>query len=110
MKTSPWNDQTVLVGWKSRLILSGLLLGSLLASSPLAATEEDNFQMNALFNPSQAQLRAEERGHIMIYDNLDSEDVERALDEQYQRIENMMFTRIRHTAPDGAVRVEDDGC
>jgi len=46
----------------------------------------------------------------MIYDELDEEDVERALDEQFDRIEHMMFTRIRHTEPDGAVSVEDDGC
>ena len=46
----------------------------------------------------------------MIYDGLDEEVVERALDEQFDRIEHMMFTRIHHAGPDGTVSVEDDGC
>ena len=91
-------------------MLVGLLVGTLLATLPPGAIAEDSFQMNALFSPSQAQLRAEARGHIMIYDSLDEQVVERALDEQYERIENMMFTRIRHAEPDGDVSVEDDGC
>ena len=61
-----------------------------------------------LFNPSESMLRAEARGRVTIYDSLDSEVVDRALDEQFSRIENMMFVGIRHTLPDGSVEADDD--
>ena len=90
--------------------LLGILLGIILALLSMIVDAEDRFQTNALFKPSEALLRAESRGRIMIYDGLESEVVEHALDEQFGRIEHMMFTRIRHTEPDGSVIVEDDGC
>ena len=110
MKTSLWNCQTAATGSKTRCSLGGLLLGTVLVSVPLAAGAEDSFQQNALFNPTPAQLKAEARGRVMIYDGLDNVMVERALDEQFERIEHMMFTRTRRSEPDGAVSVEDDGC
>lgn len=91
-------------------ILIGLLLGAVLVPLTVAAGADDRFQENALFNPSQSQLTAEARGRVMIYDGLDNDAVERALDTQFERIEHMMFIRIRKTQPDGEVLVEDDGC
>jgi hypothetical protein len=110
MKTSLWVSQTSATGSQTRGTLCWLLLSTVLVSVPQAASAEESFQMNALFNPSQALLQAEARGRIMIYDSLDTEVVERALDEQFGRIEHMMFTRIRHTEPDGTESVENDGC
>lgn len=66
--------------------------------------------MNALLNPSQGQLAAEERGRVMIYDGLDNRVIEHALDTQFERIDHMMFIRIQHIEPDGTVTVEDDDC
>ena len=97
-------------------ILFGLLLASVLTPLSMAAGADDSFQHNALFNPSQSQLRAEARGRVMIYDRLDNDVVERALDTQFERIEHMMFTRIPQAEPDAddddddEVTVEDDGC
>ena len=96
-------------------ILFGLLLASVLTPLSMAAGADDSFQHNALFNPGQSQLRAEARGRVMIYDRLDNEVVERALDTQFERIEHMMFTRIPQAEPDAdddddEVTVEDDGC
>jgi hypothetical protein len=88
----------------------GWLLVSLLVTVPVSVVADDSFQMNALFNPGKAQLQAEARGRIMIYDGLDEEVVERALDEQFGRIEHMMFIRTRRAGPEGAVIVEDDDC
>jgi len=110
MKTSLWNHPTPRINSNIPCTLTGLLLGSLLVLAPLAVGAEDRFQMNALLKPSPSQLQAEARGRVMIYDGLDEEVVEYALDEQFGRIENMMFTRTRHTEPDGDVVVEDDGC
>ncbi|HYQ71946.1 MAG TPA: hypothetical protein VET88_08460, partial [Gammaproteobacteria bacterium] len=68
------------------------------------------FQTRVLFSPTDSQLRAETRGRVMIYDGLEDADVERALDEQFDRVEHMMFVRTRHTAPDGESSYDDDGC
>jgi hypothetical protein len=105
-----WKHRSVASGRETRRLLNGLLLVSVLVSVPVVAGADDIFQMNALFNPSQALQKAEARGRVMIYDGLDEADVERALDEQFERIEHMMFTRTRHTGPDGFVSVEGDGC
>ena len=32
------------------------------------------------------------------------------MDEQFDRIENMMFVRTRYIQPDGEIEVEEDGC
>ena len=96
----------------SRLMFIVSLIGSLLAPLAQAADANDGFQSNALFNPTPAQLKAEARGRVMIYDGLDNTVVERALDEQFDRIEHMMFVRTRQSTPDDDEEyiVEDDGC
>ena len=93
-------------------LLIGLLLCFVLAPPTMAADANDSFQYNALFNPTTAQLMAEDRGRVMIYDGLDNTVVERALDEQFDRIEHMMFVRTRQSTPDDDDEyiVEDDGC
>lgn len=91
-------------------IFLGLLVGTVLGQVSMVAGADEGFQHNALFNPSKEQIMAEARGRIMIYDGLDNEVVERALDEQFERIEHMMFVHIQHAQPDGDVTVEDDGC
>lgn len=93
----------------SRMV-PGVLAGVLLASPGMSAGAEDSFQQNALFNPSRAQLKAEADGRVMIYDGLENEVVERAMDEQFERIEHMMFIHIRRTQPDGEASVKDDDC
>jgi hypothetical protein len=110
MSTSIQNHQSVHTGHGSRSLFGSLLFGSLLMSAPLVAGAGDGFQMKSLFDPGKSMLQAEARGRIMIYDGLDEEVVVRALDEQFDRIEHMMFIRTRHTEPDGEVITEDDGC
>jgi len=46
----------------------------------------------------------------MIYDGLTSNTVDKAMDEQFNRIEHMMFVRIVHEQDNGEYYVEDDGC
>ena len=114
MKTSTQRILSEETGTISRLTFIVLLMGSLLAPVAKAADANDGFQYNALFNPTSAQLKAEDRGRVMIYDGLDSAVVERALDEQFDRIEHMMFVRTRQSTrddeDDGEGYVEDDGC
>jgi hypothetical protein len=91
-------------------IFIGILAGVILMPFSTTATAENDFQHKILFNPTNSQLRAEARGHIMIYDGMENTVVERAFDEQFDRIENMMFIRTRDTDRNGEVSFEDDGC
>ena len=83
------------------------ILAILFSNTPQA---EDTYQYEVLLNPGQEVLEAEMRGYVMIYDGLDNYLVERAMTEQFGRIENMMFVRIRHTDEEGEMMVEEDGC
>ena len=71
-----------------------------------------DYQIKRLMTPGPADLAAEARGGIYIYDSLDIRQVDAALDQHFDRIENMMFIRIHHPQPSvsGPVMVEDDGC
>lgn len=80
-----------------------------LALSPAGAALADAYQQNALFAPSTAQLNAEARGLVMIYDGLDVGTVDRALD-QFSRIDSMMFVRTRYPVEDGEDYLEEDDC
>ena len=112
MKTSIQVDTPEQSASISHLILVGILLCTVPGLHSRAACAYDSFQYNALFDPTQAQLTAEQHGRVMIYDGLDSEVVERALDEQFDRIEHMMFIRTQQMPTDGEDDeiVEDDGC
>jgi hypothetical protein len=99
-------------GCLKALPLTGLLLCTASGLPAVAAGANDEFQYNTLLNPIRAQLNAEARGRVMIYDGLEEAVVDRALDEQFDRIEHMMFTRTRQTPADDEdiAVVEDDGC
>ena len=76
-----------------------------------ASAGEDAWQMNQLFNPSPLQIAMEgDKARVMIYDGLSEATVERALEEQFDRIEHMMFVRTRSVAANGEVEIDDDGC
>ena len=73
---------------------------------------EYRYDLRRLMQPSAAELASEERGNVHIYDSLEINEVNAALDENFERMQNMMFTRIHHLPPTGAgpVEIEDDGC
>lgn len=86
------------------------LMAALLLTLSAPAFSADSFQHRMLFSPTESMLKAETKGRIMIYDGLDSASVDRAMDEQFKRIDNMMFIRIHHAEDDGQYSVDDDGC
>ena len=87
-----------------------ILIASLLTLTATSAFADNRFYTRLLFTPSDSMLRAESRGRIMNYDGMDNETAERAMDEQFNRIDNMMFTRIHQVHDNGEEYVDDDGC
>jgi hypothetical protein len=79
-------------------------------TSQVAASSE--YQVRRLLDPTDAELAAEREGAVYIYDSLDINQVDAGLDQQFERMQNMMFIRIQHLPPTGAgpAEVEDDGC
>lgn len=79
----------------------------------------ENWQMSRLFHPTEADLASEKKGRIMIYDGVTDKTVDRALDEHFDRIGALMFTRTIVTDDTGnplrdpetnEIVVEEDGC
>jgi hypothetical protein len=99
-----------------------VLLGAGSGMPAAGFADEDrmrDWQLSLLFAPSNQQVKVEKKGRVVIYDGMRSSDINRAMDEQFNRIENMMF--VNTTISDqsgnpvkdpqtGLVMVEDDGC
>jgi predicted transcriptional regulator len=97
-------------------VLGAVLL--MLSENSLAGDVRD-IELRRLFEPTEAEREEESTGRIYIYDGLRDFDVERAMRDEYDRIENMMFIREKKTDGKGEVLknpatgedvVEDDGC
>ncbi len=102
-----------------RLIVTCLAACALLSATAVSANQHPkagdgthDYQLRRLMQPTPAQLTAEQKGGIHIYDSLEINQVNAALDTHFDRIQHMMFTRINHLPPTGAgpAMVEDDGC
>lgn len=72
----------------------------------------DDWQTGRLMTPTPSHPAAESKGQVSVYDSLDINQVEAALDASFDRIQHMMFTRVRHPAPtpNTPAYLEDDGC
>ena len=75
-------------------------------------SESLDYQGRLLLHPTPEQLGTEEDGRVHIYDSMEIGLVNEAMDQHFDRIENMMFIRIHHLPPAGAgpAKVENDGC
>ena len=79
----------------------------------------NQWQQNLVFAPSQSQLARESKGGITIVSGFRDTEVDHAMDEQFERIENLMFVGTVVTNNDGSAAIdpgtgqpetEDDGC
>ena len=71
-----------------------------------------DYQERLLLHPTTKQLATEQAGRVHICDSLEIGLINTALDQQFDRIDHMMFSRIHHLPPSGAgpATVENDGC
>ena len=104
------------------LLFLAALSGSIQAEESLGdlalLDAADKWQVNRLLEPTTYQRKKESQGQIMIYDGLRDTAVKNALDTNFDRIENMMFTRVIITDESGQPELdvagneitEDDGC
>lgn len=99
------------------LVLTILLISDSAASA--VAGDIRSIELRRLFQPTESEQSAETQGRVYIYEGLREKDVERAMDEAFDRIQNMMFIRTqiadrpkRGGKPEepGRVVVADDGC
>ena len=91
-----------------RTLLAAAILATTAPSALRAEQDVDNYSINALLDPSPELLLAESRGRVTIYDGLYDHVVEQALDDQFHRIQSMMFVNTRYQEPDEWITQEDD--
>jgi hypothetical protein len=94
---------------------------ALLPCTALASGKStDDWQLQMLLQPTREQLRIEtEKDRVFIYSRVKDTDIDRAMDEQFSRLQHMMFVntlvvqkkRPTAGAPSKPVLIEhDDGC
>ena len=85
-----------------------LVIGVLLVTgSSVWASNHNSAQLQRLLNPQAYHISMEENGSVYIYDGLYDSDVELALDQQFHRVDHMMFVRTR-VVENGEVFETDD--
>ena len=70
--------------------------------------QPQTWEQQILFAPSEETLRAEAKGRVWILSGLDEREVERAMDEQYDRLAHLLFVNVR--SQDAGEDDEEDDC
>jgi len=79
----------------------------------------NNWQMKKIYQPGKRFLERENRGFVNIYDGFSENQVDQIMDEKFERIDHMMFTRVKKTDIHGDILIDpisgheivtDDGC
>ena len=85
-----------------------IVIAAALGSSFPAQSQDDDWQLKRLISPSKQQILSE-RNRVFIYDGLRSSQIDKALDDHFERIHGMMFVR-EISDKDGNEEILDDGC
>ena len=115
---NPLNNSISIITLLFLVVLSGSIQAEESLTDRALLDTADKWQVNRLFEPTNYQRKKETQGKIVIYDGLRDTTVKNALDTNFNRIENMMFTRVIVTDENGQpehdvagnVIIEDDGC
>lgn len=90
------------------------LLTAVFSSGAFGAGDESSmsdWQLTLALNPPGYILEIEEeKERVWILQGLYDDDVERVLDQEFERIDHMMFIQTRHRAPSGEVWIDEEGC
>ncbi len=103
---------------RTTILLTANLAGLLLDGPGAWAADVRDIELRRLFDPTPAELRAEQSGRIYIYEGLRETDVARAMTEEFDRVDSMMFVRMQRVAPKAepasneapTYYTDDDGC
>lgn len=102
-----------------KLLFSASVAAVFSAPTMGCADELHDIQLRRLFEPTPAELTEEREGRVYIYESLTNQDIRRAMDVGFDRVESMMFIRVPKTDAAGNVQkdqstgetlIEDDGC
>jgi hypothetical protein len=103
----------------ARALIHPLLVALSSVTLAAAAADVSDIELRRLFEPSTSERAAEAKGEIYIYEGLRDIDIQRAMDEEFGRVENMMFIRTIKTDETGKTArdpetgeavASDDGC
>ena len=106
-------------GLTELVLLSVLAMPVSFALTSTAAMAAGSWQQKQLFEPGETQLKRERMGRVTIYSGFTDVQVAQAMEQQFDRVEHMMFVGTVVTASDGEpkteqrsgeVQTEDDGC
>jgi hypothetical protein len=95
------------------------VIGTLIFDPLAQAKDLRDIELRRLFEPTSAEVRAEQEGRIYIYEGLKETDIVRAMQEQFQRLDSMMFIRVQPTptpvqkdkgSDSAPVYYQNDGC
>lgn len=95
------------------------LLGGTMVHAATSDTQLEDWQQKRLFDPTERQLRMEQKGKVFVYVGLTDRDIVRAMNERFDRVESMMFANTivtddsgkpKRDKKTGSIVVEDDGC
>ena len=93
-----------------------LNLNAMASSTPPSL---ERWQMDMIFHPCESVLQRESRGFVFIFDGFNETQVDKIYGASFDRIDHMMFTRVKLTDSSGKIRIgpdagdellADDGC
>lgn len=101
------------------LIATVTLLTTTMVHGAISDPLVEDWQRKRLFEPTARQIALEKKGKVYVYVGLTDRDVARALEEEFDRIDSIMFANTivtdeqgepKRDEETGSVVVEDDGC
>ena len=88
---------------ETKLFLMIVSLSGIATEGVVAEDDSMDWQMQQIYPPGKGLLQREQRGRVTIYDGFTDVQVDHALDRNFPRMGNMMFTRIKTTDRNGKI-------
>ena len=101
------------------ILIAAMAIGIVFLCATAQAKDLRDIELRRLLEPTPAEVRQEHEDRVYIYDGLKEADIDRAMREQFPRVDSMMFIRVKPTpAPPQAdpsdapppAYYQDDGC